>query len=117
MKRLMDQLIQKNPKAKTIYVILDNAGYCRSKEVEKYREQLGKITFLFLPTYSPNLNLIERLWRFFKKETMYNKYYEKYTDFVDARKNFFNNIKKYKAPLRKLLTQNFHIRKKNLTEF
>ncbi|MDR0703930.1 MAG: transposase [Planctomycetaceae bacterium] len=91
---------------------MDNAGYYHSKEVEAYRQQLGKITFIFLPTYSPNLNLIERLWKFFQKKTTYNKYYEKYADFVDACKNFFNNIKKDKAPLRTLLTEKFHIRKK-----
>ncbi|MDR2406531.1 MAG: IS630 family transposase [Bacteroidales bacterium] len=100
MKRLMDLLIQNNPDAKTIYLILDNAGYCHSKEVERYRQQLGKIIFIFLPTYSPNLNLIERLWKFFKKTVTYNKYYEKFTDFKDARTNFFNNIPKYQAALR-----------------
>jgi transposase len=111
MKRLMDQLIQKNLKSKTIYVILDNAGYCHSKKVKEYRKLLGKIKFVYLPTYSPNLNLIERLWKFFKKKTTYNKYYEKYADFVNACKSFFYNIKKYKAPLRTLLAQNFHIKK------
>jgi hypothetical protein len=50
---------------------------------------------------------------FSKKEMLYNKYYEKYADFADACKKFFNNIKKYKAPLRKLFAQNFHIRKKS----
>jgi transposase len=111
MKRLMDQLIKSNPDSKIIYMILDNASYCHSKEVEDYRQHLGKITFLFLPTYSPNLNLIERLWKFFKKRTTYNKYYEKYADFRDACKNFFNNIKKFKAPLRALLAEKFHIKK------
>ncbi|MDR2756457.1 MAG: transposase [Planctomycetaceae bacterium] len=40
---------------------MDNAGYCRSKKTKSYRKLLGKITFVYLPTYSPNLNLIERL--------------------------------------------------------
>jgi transposase len=85
--------------------------YFRSKKVKAYRKLLDKITFVYLPTYSPNLNLIERFWKFFKKKTTYNKYYEKYTDFVNACKSFFNNIKKYKVPLRTLLAPNFHIKK------
>jgi transposase len=112
-KRLMDQLIKDNPNAQTIYIILDNASYYHSKEVEEYRKKLGKIIFIFLPPYSPNLNLIERLWKFFKEKTLYNKYYEKFADFMQACKDFFKNIKKYKAPLRKRLAEKFHIGKKN----
>jgi transposase len=111
-KRLMAQLIKDNPNAQTIDIILDNASYDHSKEVEEYREELGKIKFIFLLSYSPNLNLIERLWKFFKEKTLDNKYYEKFADFMKDCKDFFKNIKKYKAPLRKRLTENFHINKK-----
>jgi transposase len=109
----MDQLIKDNPNAPTIYLILDNASYYHSKEVEEYRQQLGKIKILFLPPYSPNLNLTERVWKFFKEKTLYNKYYEKFADFVQACKDFFKKAKKYKAPLRKRLAENFHINKKS----
>jgi hypothetical protein len=61
MKRFMAQLIANNPKSKMIDMILDNANYYHSKDIEEYRQKLGKITFIFLPTYSPHLNLIERL--------------------------------------------------------
>jgi transposase len=98
-------LLQRKPNFKVRGV------YCHSKEVDVYREQLGKIKFLFLPTYSPKLNLIERVWKFFKKNVTYNKYYEKFPDFRDACKNFFNNFKKFKAALRKLLNEKFHIPK------
>jgi transposase len=110
MKRLMEQLSRGHPNG-IVYMILDNARYCHSKAVEEYRQELGNIVFLFLPTYSPNLNLIERLWKFFKKITFYNKYYEKFADFTQACKDFFKNIKKHKAALRSLLAENFHIQK------
>ncbi|MDR1383816.1 MAG: IS630 family transposase [Planctomycetaceae bacterium] len=113
MKRLMDQLIRHNPKAKTIYMIMDNASYCHSKDVEAHRQQLGKIEFIFLPPYSPNLNLIERLWKFFKKNITYNKFRETFADFKQACHDFFENIRKFKAPLRALLTENFHIPQNN----
>jgi transposase len=61
-----------------------------------------------LPPYSPNLNLIERLWRFLKKTALYNIYYEKFADFRKAILNFFKNIKRYKAELASLMTLRFH---------
>ena len=62
-----------------ITLVLDNARYQRCEAVMKYADSL-KIELLFLPSYSPNLNLIERLWKFVKKKCLYSRYYEKFTD-------------------------------------
>jgi len=62
-----------------------------------------------LPAYSPNLNIIERLWRFFKKNITYNKYYEKFAVFKSACLNFFKNIENYKLELQSLMTDNFEL--------
>jgi hypothetical protein len=53
MKRLMDKLIENNPESKTIDMILDNASYYHSKDVEAYRKKLDKIKFIFLPPIRP----------------------------------------------------------------
>lgn len=97
-----------NKKAGKIYVICDNARYYRSKLVKKYLKK-SKIKIKFLPPYSPNLNLIERLWKHFKKVTLYNKYYESFDEFKLACKTFFKNIKKYKNELSSLLRDNFQL--------
>lgn len=94
--------------AKIVYITLDNAPYYRSKLVKAYLET-SKIKLLFLPSYSPNLNLIERLWKYMKKELMRNKYYEKFIDFKDAVMQFFENIGQHKNKLSTLLTMKFHI--------
>jgi transposase len=60
---------------------------------------------LFLPPYSPNLNLIERLWRFFKGKIC-TEYYEKFKQFRNAVFGFFENIEKYKKELSTLLIDN-----------
>lgn len=101
---------QKNPLADKIYLILDNAGYYKGKDVKAYLEN-SKIELLFLPPYSPNLNLIERLWKFFKKTILYNKYYETFKEFKSACMSFFDkdNLSKYTKELRALLTENFQI--------
>jgi transposase len=50
------------------------------------------IDLVYLPPYNPNLNLIERLWRYFKKKVMKNQYYDDYTKFENAVKTFFKNF-------------------------
>jgi transposase len=57
-----------------ITLVLDNAKYQRCEKVLTCAKRL-EIELLFLPTYSPNLNLIERLWKFVKKKCLYSKYY------------------------------------------
>ncbi len=66
-----------------ITVVLDNARYQRNKTVQALATTLG-IHLLYLPSYSPNLNLIERLWRFIKREALYGRYHEKFADFQAA---------------------------------
>lgn len=66
-----------------ITIVLDNARYQHCKVVKELAQSLG-ITLLFLPPYSPNLNIIERLWKLVKKKVLYAKYYEKFTDFQAA---------------------------------
>jgi len=105
---LFKQIQRKHRKAATIYVICDNARYYRSKLVQAFLET-AKIKLVFLPPYSPNLNLIERLWKYFRKQVMHNRYYERFEDFKAACLTFFANIPKHKQALKQLLTKNFHI--------
>jgi transposase len=66
-----------------------------------------RIEIIWLPTYSANLNLIERLWKFMKKETLKNKYYGTAKGFREKIREFFAEIKSYKSELETLLTCNF----------
>ena len=72
---LFKMIEKKNNHKSRINVISDNARYYKSKLVKEYLKS-SKIVMIYLPSYSPNLNLIERLWKFFKKKVMYNKYYD-----------------------------------------
>lgn len=91
-----------------IKIVLDNARYNYASKVREYAEK-HNIELLFLPPYSPNLNLIERLWGRLKKLVTHNQYYEKFSDFYQAVIEFFENIPNIRAELKKLLTPNFHI--------
>lgn len=72
-----------------IYAIVDNAKYYKNTQVMAYIKT-SRINMIFLPTYSPNLNLIERFWKLLKKQVINNNYYEKFNDFRDAILNFCN---------------------------
>jgi len=105
---LLEQMLKEQPLG-ILYIILDNAKYYRSQIVKDFLGQNQRIQFVFLPPYSPNLNIIERLWRFFKKKTTYNKYYEKFAVFKEKCLNFFENIDNYKSELETLMTENFQL--------
>ncbi|MBN2664002.1 MAG: transposase [Bacteroidales bacterium] len=79
----------------------------------EYATAENQIELFYLPPYSPNLNLIERFWRFFKKKVMKNKYYKDFKEFEKKVTNFFEDFDTYNAELKKLLTLNFGIIKAN----
>ena len=74
-----------------ITLVLDNARYQRNAVVMACAEPLG-ITLLFLPSYSPNLNLIERLWKFIKRRSLYGRYHPAFADFRAAIEETITNL-------------------------
>jgi len=92
-----------------IYLIADNAKYYRSKKVKEFLTTNPRVKLIFLPPYSPNLNLIERLWLFFKKKRLWHQYYEKYDEFKKECMDFFENIHLYREELKTLMVDNFQI--------
>lgn len=90
-----------------ISIILDNARYQRCALVQAVAQELG-IEVRFLPAYSPNLNLIERLWRFVKQQWLYSKYYPDSTSFQQAILTCIQQAPtKHKEELKQLLTLRF----------
>src|SRR5664280_16353 len=92
-----------------ITLVLDNARYQKCQSVADKAKELG-IELLYLPPYSPNLNLIERLWRFVKKEVLYSTHYDKF----DAFRNSINACiadlgTRFKANMQSLMTMNFQL--------
>ena len=108
MRELLRAIRRKHPKAKRICVIMDNAGYNKSYEVQDKAKELG-IKIEYLPSYSPNLNPIERLWKFMKKKVMANTYYPDIETFQEELMLFLRGIRKHRQELSTLITDNFHI--------
>lgn len=90
-----------------IVLIMDNARYQHCALVIEKASKL-KIQIVFLPPYSPNLNLIERLWKFVKKKTLYNQHYPFYEQFHKAISNCIEQTgTSYKQDLDTLLVPKF----------
>lgn len=90
-----------------ITLVLDNARYQRNTVVQALAEQLS-ITLLYLPSYSPNLNLIERLWRFIKRRALYGRYHPTFAAFQAAIKEVLDGLPTTHADnLKSLMTLNF----------
>ncbi|CAN2039408.1 hypothetical protein GMMP15_1230001 [Candidatus Magnetomoraceae bacterium gMMP-15] len=100
---------QKYPNASKIYLILDNAKYFLAKK--KVREWLENkpLIIKYLPPYSPNLNLIERFWKFTKEKLVVRKYYKKDKTFRAKTFRILNNVKDHIDELKTLMTEKFQI--------
>lgn len=105
---LYEVALAKHTKASCIYIISDNARYYHNKELKGWAEGT-KIKQIFLPFYSSNLNLIERLWSFLRKKVINIGFYRIKEEFKIAIKLFFDKIADFREELESLLTLNFRL--------
>lgn len=92
-----------------ITLILDNARYQKCQSVADKAAELG-IELLYLPPYSPNLNLIERLWRFVKKAVLYSTHYDKFDAFRNSIDTCIAELgTRFKANMQTLMTMKFQL--------
>lgn len=107
--RLLKKLLANQPTGR-IYLVLDNASHHHSKKVRLWlKTHTRRLKLIFLPAYSPNLNIIERLWRFFHQKLTYNRYFETCEEFKRQTLRFFRNLNRYKTELDTLLTDSFQL--------
>lgn len=90
-----------------ITLVLDNARYQHCALVMGLAEQLN-IRLMFLPSYSPNLNLIERLWKFVKNQALYGRHYATFEEFQAAIDGCLAKIPTdYRGQLKTLMNHKF----------
>lgn len=105
---LYEKLLAAHPGDKPIYVVCDNARYYRNKELTSWLQ--GKpLVQVFLPPYSPNLNLIERLWKFLRQKIINPCFYRTKGQFRQAVLGFLARLDESGQDLASLLTLNFHL--------
>lgn len=96
---LLEKIKQLRPTMKVIHLVADNARYYRSRLVAEYIDQNPVFKLKFLPPYSPNLNLIERLWKYMRQTVLDTKYYKTASDFESALTSFLDNLDLHKEEL------------------
>jgi len=92
-----------------VNIVLDNARYQRCNAVTSKAAQLG-INLFFLPTYSPNLNLIERVWKLVKSRVLNAAYTETFLGFCGNISSFIDCLHtRHLTDMKSLITNRFHI--------
>jgi transposase len=98
-------------KDKALAPVLDNAAYRRCGKVTEYAKEHG-IGLIFLPPYSPNLNLIERFWKPVKSTVLNAAYHRTFEDFkraIDDCVSGSNGKHKNKKETGSLISENFQL--------
>ena len=104
-----EKVIEAYPDKHSIVLYLDNAPYFHAKEVTQWLLEHPPLLVEHLPTYSPNLNLIERLWAFVKGQLVANRYYQKYKTFRAKTFQLLNHLDHYNQCLKTLISENFEL--------
>lgn len=96
-------------KGKRIYLVLDNASWhkkavrlIQKEALPEYADIREKMTFVFLPPYSPDLNPIEQVWRITRREVTHNTYFSNVEKLSSALDEYFANLRKPNAKLSSL---------------
>jgi len=110
---LFTLMMSKHPETKYFRIYLDNARYQHARLLKEWIEKTKKekgVTFdlRHLPAYSPNLNLIERLWKFLRKEAL-QKWHASFEEMQKAVAAVLDNLPKYHEQLKTLMTERFHL--------
>jgi transposase len=106
--KLLEKLLAKHPDTEKFILYLDNARYYSKPVVKQWLAGHRQFRLVFLPAYSPNLNLIERLWKFLRKEAL-NRWHPTFEEMQAAVAAVLNHLEAYRDKLATLMTERFPI--------
>jgi transposase len=109
---LLTRMRQRHPETQKFILYLDNARYQHARAVREWVEaqkaQAVEFVLDFLPTYSPNLNLIERLWKFLRKQAL-QQWHASYEAMQAAVARVLDHLEEYREELTTLMAERFHL--------
>src|SRR4051794_17437060 len=106
--KLLEKLLGKHPETEKFLLYLDNARYYSKPVVKEWLAQHPQFRLVFLPAYSPNLNLIERLWKFLRKKAL-NRWHKTFEAMQGAVAEVLDHLGEYRDELSTLMTERFAI--------
>ena len=111
--RLYEKVLAAHPQG-PVYVVCDNARYYKNKALAAWL--VGKrLVQVFLPPYSPNLNLIERFWKFLRQKIINTCFYRTKGAFRDAVLAFLTRLDEFGPELASLMRLRFHVLDSHMT--
>jgi transposase len=108
--KLLEKLREKHPGTEKFILYLDNARYYSKPCVKEWLANHREFRLVPLPAYSPNLNLIERLWKFLRKKAL-NRWHKTFEEMQAAVAGVLDHLDRYRSELDSLMTEEFHILK------
>jgi len=108
--KLLEKLLAKHPDTEEFILDLDNARYYSKPVVQEFLARHRQFRLVFLPAYSPNLNLIERLWKFLRKKAL-NRWHRTFDEMQAAVAEVLDHLERYRSELDSLMSEEFHILK------
>jgi transposase len=105
---LLEKLLARHPETEKFILYLDNARYYSKPVVKEWLARHRQFHLVFLPAYSPNLNLIERLWKFLRKKAL-NRWHKTFEAMQEAVGEVLDHLDRYRTELDSLMTEEFHI--------
>ena len=106
--KLLEALLAKHPDTEKFILYLDNARYYSKPVVKEWLSRHRQFHLVFLPAYSPNLNLIERLWKFLRKKAL-NRWHVTFESMQAAVAEVLDRLGEYRDELSTLMTERFAI--------
>jgi transposase len=106
--KLLEKLLVKHPDTEKFILYLDNARYYSKPVVQQWLARHRQFRLVFLPAYSPNLNLIERLWKFLRKKAL-NRWHKTFEEMQEAVAAVLDHLEVYRDELATLMTERFPI--------
>jgi transposase len=97
-----------HPETERFVLYLDRARYYSKPVVKAWLQRHREFQLEPLPTYSPNLNLIERLWKFLRKKAL-SRWHPSFEAMQEAVSEVLDHLGDYRAELETLLVEEFHI--------
>lgn len=108
--KLLEKLLAQHPETEKFILYLDNARYYSKPVVKEWLANHRQFHLVFLPAYSPNLNLIERLWKFLRKRAL-NRWHKTFEAMQAAVAEVLEHLERYRSELDSLMSEKFHILK------
>ena len=106
--KLLEALLTKHPDTEKFLLYLDNARYYSKPCVKEWLAAHRQFRLVPLPAYSPNLNLIERLWKFLRKKA-FQRWHVTFEGMQAAVAEVLDRLGDYRGELSTLMTERFAI--------